>query len=59
MNILTTLVISFVLNGAPQRISLHSSSVESCVRHDTRIAEAAVRAMGGVDVVTSCYSRLD
>jgi hypothetical protein len=59
MNIIATLIVSFVLNGTPQRISVYSSSIESCVRHDSRTAEAAVRAMGGTDVNTSCYARLD
>lgn len=57
MNILATVIVSFMLNGQLQRISLHSTSIESCVQHDMRIAEAAVRAMGGSDIYVGCHIR--
>jgi hypothetical protein len=57
MNILATLIVSFMLNGQLQRISLHSSSIESCIQHDMRIAESAVRAMGASDIYVSCHAK--
>ncbi len=56
MNIITMLVVTYMLNGVPQNSILLSSSFESCVS-EIRAAETAVRYMGGTDVVASCVTR--
>lgn len=53
---LTTLLITYVLNGTAVNTQLVSSSMESCMQ-DARIAEVTVRHMGGVSIDTSCVDR--
>ena len=50
---LTTLLLTYVLNGDIINTSLLSTSVESCMQ-DARIAETAVRSIGAINVVTNC-----
>lgn len=50
---LSTLLLTYVLNGAIINTNLLSTSVESCMQ-DARIAEVAVRSMGAYNVITSC-----
>ena len=52
---LTTLLISYILNGVNINTSLLSTSVESCMQ-DARIAETVVRSIGAINVVSNCTS---
>jgi hypothetical protein len=56
MNIVTMLVVTYMMNGIPQHSILPSVSFEVCLS-EIRASEVVVRHMGGTDVVASCVTR--
>jgi hypothetical protein len=56
MNLITTLLITFTLNGSPQSVSLLTTSMESC-QSDMYVAGTIVRVMGGTNINMDCVTR--